>query len=399
MSDSLLVALRSYRPRPGRDALEDFVTEAFAWTLGAHPTVGRAFLDAVCDRAEDAPPVTGDVEWTTQASLDGAGIADMIARQDGRTVLFEHKVWSRATAKQVERYRCALEDGGEEDVVSVLITGSRWNYTGPQSDAVRPPDVRLTWADVYRILDRVASEADTTDRSRVNDFLALLDHEELGPREPLSEPVLRAFVAARNVPDHLYGLVEHARLHAGWGFAYEAFPALRDRPEQVARWGSRTRSAGNFKHGRIAFGLYKWRPGVLVGMLVDPSDIGTRLVEPEVGPDLVVYIGLPAKKLSSHHLREVVTSPAYRALCDGVTEAAGDAWTVSARGPDDATFHRWHPLVIQRPLAHVLRGCATRQAQREAVCEVLKDGVAAFVQQTDALLQLRARILNHLDEA
>ncbi len=33
MDDSLLVSLRQYRPREGRDSLEDFVTEIFCWIL------------------------------------------------------------------------------------------------------------------------------------------------------------------------------------------------------------------------------------------------------------------------------------------------------------------------------------------------------------------------------
>ena len=30
MNDSLLVSVSSYRPRPGRESIEDFITEAFA---------------------------------------------------------------------------------------------------------------------------------------------------------------------------------------------------------------------------------------------------------------------------------------------------------------------------------------------------------------------------------
>ncbi|TDU23542.1 hypothetical protein C8E00_10229 [Chromohalobacter marismortui] len=47
MDDSLLVSLRRYRPREGRDSLEDYLTEIFDWLLRNSREVAVAFLDTV----------------------------------------------------------------------------------------------------------------------------------------------------------------------------------------------------------------------------------------------------------------------------------------------------------------------------------------------------------------
>lgn len=50
MDDSLLVRLRSYRPREGRDSLEDFVTEAFCWLLRQSEEFSKYFLKEIIQR-------------------------------------------------------------------------------------------------------------------------------------------------------------------------------------------------------------------------------------------------------------------------------------------------------------------------------------------------------------
>jgi len=137
MNDSLLVSLRSYRARPGRDAREDFITTAFAWTLRFVPELGDALLDHIDAKADVTSSSEGS-KWDTHVSLDH-GIVDMVADQGSRVYLFEHKVYSEATAEQVDRYRRSVD---ASEVVTVLITASRWNYT---SDPSHPdPDVLMT---------------------------------------------------------------------------------------------------------------------------------------------------------------------------------------------------------------------------------------------------------------
>jgi len=114
---------------------------------------------------------------------------------------------------------------------TVLITASRWNYTGPQSPDVDAPDVHWTWGDVHEIMSEAASTVD--DSSRVDDFLALLDHEGLGPSETITEPRLRALGASRGVMDELFALADAVRTQGDWSYVYDRLSSLEDTPEKT----------------------------------------------------------------------------------------------------------------------------------------------------------------------
>jgi hypothetical protein len=44
MATGLLESLRKYRPREGKDPLENFITEAFSWILNNHLYFSEFFL-------------------------------------------------------------------------------------------------------------------------------------------------------------------------------------------------------------------------------------------------------------------------------------------------------------------------------------------------------------------
>ncbi|MCK0744274.1 hypothetical protein [Chromohalobacter nigrandesensis] len=88
MDDSLLVSLRRYRPREGRDSLEDYLTEIFAWLLRNSREVAYAFLDTVMSHVPEAdrlelPDADQDITWETQAPYPGARL-DMLAQWPSR---------------------------------------------------------------------------------------------------------------------------------------------------------------------------------------------------------------------------------------------------------------------------------------------------------------------------
>lgn len=384
MHDSLLVALRSYRARASRDSLEDFITAAFAWTLQQMPAVGEAVLHAIYAETEGSHPVE-DIDWRTHVHLetnDGRGEADMVAYHNGQAVLFEHKTYSPATAAQIDRYRRAIPT---DVAATALITASRWNYTGPQSPDVDAPDVHWTWGDVHEIMSEAASEVE--DPSRVDDFLALLDHEGLGPSETITEPRLRAFSAAQGVKDELFALVEAVRTQSDWRFVYNRLPSLEDTPEQPERWTS----VGNLFHGRIPFDLFQsWRPGLRTGIIVDPSNIRTKLVDKTLGPDLAIYLGIPKDNLGSNRHQQVMKSSALHDLSKRLRQSAPAGWSLTGQ-PDSARPQGHHPVVLQRPLAPVIRGIADRNKQRDAVYEALRPAITAFLE-GDEMHRLRDQL-------
>lgn len=366
MSESLLVALRSYRPRAGRDSLEDFLTEAFVWTLKEHPGLARALLKYISAEAGvDGAVGQEAIRWQTQVHLD-SGVADAAAETSARTYLFEHKTWSKATARQLDRYRRAMP---ADDVVTVLITGAPWNYEGPQEEGVEEPDLRLTWAEVYNVLEAWC-EAAAGGYERVEDLLALLDHEGLGPRDPLSEDRLRAYARAAGVERDLFRLVESIpERFEDWSFAYDVLLDTEGRTRPEKEWNR----MGSPPNGRICLSLYsEWEPGLMAGLLVDGTDLHVGLDCPELGPDVIVMLCLPRRALGDRY-EQVLRSDAYVALCERLEEVEG--WKVAARPYYEAVgTNPWHPVLLQRSLAKVLRGVPSDDQER-AVYQTMREGI------------------------
>jgi hypothetical protein len=390
MEDSLLVSLRSYQPRPDRDPLEDFVTEAFSWTLRAHPSVGSRFLSEIDQRA-DLPEVSlgeGGWEWDTQVEL-GNGVADMLARGKHRTYVFEHKVGQKSKAEQVDRYRRSLS---ADEVVAVLIMDAEWNYVGPPNDEIEEPDLCMTWAEVSEILEDKSEDLDTTDR--VDDFRALLDHEGLGPREKLSEPDLRAVTRYRNTIDDLAKLIKEIRLQTEkWKPVYDMLPDPSRQSQPGKRWSRQPP-----KFGRIALQLYRDNtPNVNFGLIIDPDNIKTSLVDPNIGPDLAVFLHVPYSKLSKSQYDDFVSSPTYEDLRRRLAESSGDEWAAFTPKGTDPNINKHHPLVLQRPLSRVLRSTRSVEAQRTAVLKALREGVKLFLKGGE-MEKLRGQVLRYQED-
>lgn len=151
MSEGLLVRLRRYRPRDGRDSLEDFVTEAFAWLLESDSDFQDVFLELVNGVLEQngvpVPMERGDsVSWQTQESFEDCRF-DLVGRLPEALLLFEHKVWADATESQMSKYRDAAERLAAGQTARVLmITANALQHQNA--------DACLCWKDVYRLIDR-----------------------------------------------------------------------------------------------------------------------------------------------------------------------------------------------------------------------------------------------------
>lgn len=381
MKDSLLVSLRNYNPQAGRDPVEDFITEAFAWTLRQNPTLASALISKIDSEAPTEAPhkKATELDWETQHAVN-SGRVDMVARIGEKThYIFEHKVWAEATAAQLDRYRREVveDNAAQKSVTTVLIAGDLTNYIGPTSPDVHEPSVRLSWSNVVKLIDQVVERTEKPDR--VSDFRDLLVHEGLGPQSPLSEPLLRAFARSRNTVYRLYDLVESVGRRANdWSFAYDMMPDTNQQITPEPRWERRGRSS---KNGRIAMGLYSdWTPQVLVGLIIDEDDIGVELSAPEAGPHLTVFLGLPYNRLRARY-GEIVGHPAFSHLCDRLSkDLAPSTWTVSAPEGKNDDFNYWHPIVLHQPLAYKLRSNGTSwRDQQETVKQILTEGVRAVL--------------------
>lgn len=388
MEDSLLVSLRSYHPRPDRDPLEDFITEAFAWTLRTHPSVESSFLEWIDDKADVQVPNDDRVDWTwtTQKSLDG-GIADMVVSGGGRTYIFEHKVWDRAEAKQIDNYRKSID---AEEIVTVLITAAKWKYERPEDDSIPDPDVHTTWASVSQTFSRL--EDGVENPTRIQDFIALLDHEGLGPREILEEPQLRAFNSHQKTLSGLSKLIKELKKQPRkWDFAYDLLPDLDGKREPGSKW-----THNPPRYGRISLILYtEGNINIHFGILLDPSDIQTELTNPNMGPDIAVHLKIPWKNLTQKQYDEILHSDAYNHLVSKLTTDDLGNWTLFEI-KSDYSQNKHHPVVLQQPLAPILRGKTTVDDQRQVLTDKLQDGLQRLLQ-TNEIGKIRKLVLERLD--
>ena len=374
MEDSLLVSLRSYRTRPGRDPLEDFITEAFAWLLRTHPHIGASFLDHIDEKIGLPTNQRGDLSWRTQVSVE-EGILDMMVQTGDRVYLFEHKTWTKAKADQLDKYVSSYEDGHEE-VISILTTGARWKYESPTADDVDDPDLLWSWEEIYSFLEEESGKI--SESERIEDFLALLDSEGLGTRNQLTESDLRALPRYIYTLDNLYArLNQITESEENWDFAYECLSDPHGRKRPKPKWSQQTRSRSSTLHGRIAVNIYSEpEPGLRAGFIIDPKNIKTELIRE--GPDVAVFILLPKRDLGSRY-GSVVNSQAYKELRQRMEETDTGSWTAYIRKGTEPDANPHHPIALQRPLTDVLRGTSTADEQREEIMRAFREGVKLFL--------------------
>lgn len=375
--NSLLVALSSYRPRPDRTPMEDFITEAFAWLLSSRAELGRAFLrdkvlndrvlgddvDGLSEGGADSTQ-TGRVEWSTQVSFSKSR-PDMVAQAEGTTIAFEHKVYEVASEDQPERHRDGLQNdpqyGGG---LLALITSATWHH---QNTA----DVQLTWAEIYEWL---GAQSGGTDRM-AEEFRALLASQGLGPRPTLPESSLRAYRPSKTVEKQLRALFEDLWSRTGeWKSRVEALPHLSEWTE------SKMPSEGRLGIQFNGESPNAWTPGLFAGVHLDGEDHEVEMSNPDLGPDLAVVLDV-SEQIGGTPRPEILGGPLYRELVDRLKDEAGTRdWDVVDTYGEPGSGNPWHPLLIRRPLSRVLQGTESFEEQASAVLGALKDGLDFLVE-------------------
>lgn len=357
MDSSLLVSLRQYRPREGRDSLENFITEVFAWLLRN----GNGISEAVLTQLQrgmperegfDLPRDSEEIEWNTQARL-GSRRPDMQAIWPGMVLVFEHKVWSGLGDRQINDYReLAHEKFPDAEVRVVAITASRHQHS-------READANLCWSDIYQTLEHYLGEvSEATERFHIENFLALLAHEGLQPAAPIAHEAIRNFPTAGKLPQQLE----------------QAFKPLaaRDWPIDSGYQPEMKR----LRWGRIGIEFLrtdakrKWSPGIFIGCVLDGSDhLINQRIEDTVKLQLILDFsnGLHGRYPSMD---------SYRALKATLAEMAQESrWTFYDHG-EERQSNTYHPLYLETPLLETLRGSKTMEEQREriftAACQALE---------------------------
>ncbi|MDT0501764.1 MULTISPECIES: PD-(D/E)XK nuclease family protein [unclassified Halomonas] len=356
MDSSLLVSLRKYRPREGRDSLENFITEVFAWLLRNASGISETML-ARLQRAMpeeegfDLPRDSEDVEWSTQTRL-GSRRPDMQVIWPGMALIFEHKVWSGLGDNQITGYRdLARQKYTGAEIRVVAITASRHQYS-------KAADANLCWSDIYKMLEQYLGGVEkSTERFHIENFLALLAHEGLQPAAPIAHEAIRYFPTAGKLPQQLE----------------QAFTPLAARDWPVG--SGYQPEMKRLRWGRIGIEFLrtearrKWSPGIFIGCVLDGSDhLINHRIEDTVKLQLIL-------DFSNGLRRYYPFMDNYRALKATVAEmATGTHWTFYDHG-EEAQANTYHPFYLETPLLEILRGSTTMEEQRELIfsagCEAL----------------------------
>lgn len=354
---SLLVSLRQYRPREGRDSLENFITEVFAWLLRNSSGISNAFLSRLQrampeEQGFDLPTEEDEVEWNTQARL-GSCRPDMQAIWPGMALIFEHKVWSGLGDAQIKGYRqLAQQEHPDKEVRVVAITASRHQHS-------IEADANLCWSDIHEGLKQYLGKVEeAAERFHIENFLALLAHEGLQPAAPIAHEAIRYFPTARKLPQKLE----------------QAFTLLAARDWPLD--GNYQAVMKGLRWGRIGIELHrtdtkrKWSPGIFIGCVLDGRD---HMIDHRIEDSIKLHLILDFRQELHRHYPSMAS---YRALKATLAEFSQESrWAFYDHGEDRRQTNNYHPLYLETPLLDVLRGTKTMEEQRErifsAACEAL----------------------------
>ena len=150
-----------------------------------------------------------------------------------------------------------------------------------------------------------------------------------------------------------------------------------------------------FSDGRLGVDLHDvWRPGIFLGVLVDPGDHRAPLSRPALGADFVVIVSVARGEGAEGIDGDTyIAQPEFEALRRRLVTDSG-RWDLHDHLSAVAKPNRWHPIHLRRPLVDVLRGeSGLDPTSTEATERRFEQWVAAGREAADLLLsggELRA---------
>jgi len=361
MSDAgLLVRLSSYRPREGRNSLEDFVTEAFAWLLQTNDDFQSAFLQLIAEKlaenGKQLPLSSGSsseeqAEWLTQERYKNSRF-DMVAKLQEAVLIFEHKVHAAAYSGQIKKY---IEHGKEYSIDKpsfiVMITANSTQF-------ITHADACLRWEDVYRLIEDFIKQpnVDSLIEQNLNDFNQLLRYHGLAPAAPVSHQAIQVYPLVSNFITSLKDMFVRLQLK-DWSF-FEGFTVSKKLEDRYGRLG-------------LCFvneSTNQWNPAFILAVVLDGSDlrVSHRLTQ-ELKLHLILSIGnehhktYPSLNAYSNFKKQLqeISDPDGWQFFDQLEHAGGKA-------------NKYHPLHMEYPLLDLLQGTSTSEEQVEKVYQKTK---------------------------
>lgn len=366
MRHDMLSELRPRSIEGKRARLEDFITDALAWTL-QNTSLGTQFREWICDRLRHrgaCVPVTEHSEWKTQVPL-GEGRPDMGCLDADAAILFEHKVGSKVCPDQIRKYKRLAKAKYSRGHGIVLIAA---NDPLPETEA----DYQLLWRCVYAFV-KGAKTACAKEDFVASCFLDLLDSEGLGPMKKLDLTVLPYLDDARVSLNTLYEFAKRlAREPWDSHMQGQGIGQCEIHDNPLHRSSGRGR-ANQHRDGRIGVDLLKsWSPGIFVGVLVDGRDHRTKPSVPARGPDFSIILDF-CRSLHGRYPDD----ENYRALVARLKpfKPPDFEWECLDHLNTCKNPNKWHPIHLRRPLAKLLEGITTGEKQVERLRDAAREGL------------------------
>lgn len=378
--ESLLVNLRKYRPRENTDPLENFVTEAFAWLLKSSVEVSGSVLKLINTKLKIPLNIPDhNVVISTQENFGGK-FPDMVMRWGDVVVVFEHKVWAELHENQLDNYRNYIKDNSV-DYRLVLITASTRQHA-------QKPDAAFCWEEIYENLHALNEGIHNNEKLSwcIDDFLALLKSEGLGPSTPINPLAILYYPQAIALESQLNALIDRSKVYK-WS-ANESY--ILETPKK--------------SYGRLGFELnYKssiynsdWLPGIFFGFMLDGSD---HLANDLMGNGLKAVVILD---MNEEVQQCYLDSDNYKNLIQEIFSKRNEkefyGWTISDRTTEkNVVLNKWHPLIISMPMNDFFHGSTTLDEQINVFHEKLSCVVDAIMDSENFIL-LQKELLNHIDK-
>jgi len=372
METGLLESLRKYRPREGKDPLENFVTEAFAWILNNYSDFAEFFINEITAKPNmQLKEMDGkNCEWLTQYNFDGV-FPDMVCLSNSHAIVFEHKAWSHLHKDQLKNYRNYAAKNFVESKV-VLITASSYQHS-------QNPDLALCWSDVFELIS-IWLDKNSNAPFIFQDFLRLLKSEGMGPPAPISHDSILYYYASVDIKKNIGNLIKRVE-NEEWSVNiksdFELFVENKSRLAYGEAWG------------RMGLHLLNsWRPGIFVGILLDGNDHCTKPISATKGPDFCLIIDfdsdLHGQYPSNSDYIELVNKLSKKVA----SLQNGFQFYDHLADTEIKSKNKWHPIHIRKPMLNVFIGSSTVEEQANAFYRTAND-LIKLVTEEESFWRLR----------
>ncbi|WGW00168.1 hypothetical protein QF117_20165 [Vibrio sp. YMD68] len=376
MNNSLLVNVSKYASSDKTSPTENFITEAFAWLLRNDAEVRRAidkYLRKVGEeKSLNILPVGDSRHIDTQVNFNGT-FPDMCWDSSDRTfsIIFEHKVWTKLSDKQLDNYRKYAEEKLGKAFVIVLITG----HVGQHK---QNPDLALCWYQIAEIIESVEGGNDKDLWIR-EEFIHLLKVNRLVDITPINPLSIAYYNDAKKIDEQLNNIAKRA-IHKKWPIqqlegdvsynkeVYQRKVGVSERCGKYDTWG---RIGLEFNNVTQEYDEGGWAPGLFCGFLIDSADHCVEDIMPnEPLAALIVDIDDPLhSKLNSRGLYEKLVNE----IC------LPNGWKLSDRVTQNNNENPWHPLIIYRSLSDFIGHASTPEQQSETFFTQMKELQKALI--------------------